>query len=60
MCHKQAMNNITEAEALQLMEILRTLKPFESVEIKRDDKGNLQYVHTKKEKYTFGEAALAH
>jgi hypothetical protein len=49
------MNKISEAEILQLIAILRDLKPYETVEIKRDDKGNLQYIHTKKEKYTFGE-----
>lgn len=42
------MNN---QEALQLLAIIKSLKPFETVEIKRDEKGNLVYIYTKKEKY---------
>lgn len=38
-------------EEAQLLAIIRNLKPFETVEIKRDEKGVLIYVYTKKERY---------
>ena len=40
-------------EEAQLLAIIRNLKPFETVEIKRDEKGNLIYIYTKKERYIF-------
>lgn len=46
-------------EELQLIQIIRDLKPFETVEIKRDEKGNLVYVYTRKERYIFLEHKLA-
>ena len=49
------MNN----EEQQLIQIIRDLKPFETVEIKRDEKGNLVYVYTKKERYIFLTHKLA-
>lgn len=52
------MNDISQEE-LQLLQIIRDLKPFENIEIKRDERGNLVYVYTKKEKYIFIAHKLA-
>lgn len=41
------------AEEYQLIHIIRDLKRFETVEIKRNEHGNLEYIYTKKEKYIF-------
>lgn len=41
------------AEEYQLIHILRDLKRFETVEIKRNESGTLEYIYTKKEKYIF-------
>lgn len=46
------MNDLNQEE-LQLIAIIRDLKPYENIEIKRDDKGNLTWVYTKKERYVF-------
>lgn len=40
-------------EEYQLLKIIKDLKPYENVEIKRDERGDLVYVYTHKEKYTF-------
>lgn len=43
------MNNPTQEE-LQLIQVVRDLKPFETVEIKLNEKGETQFIYTKKEK----------
>ena len=44
------MNNLTKEEA-QLLAILRDLKSFEMIEIKKDTDGNLVYTYTRKERH---------
>lgn len=40
----------------QILHILKDLKPFETIEIKRDERGNIVYIHTHKERHIlFGE-----
>lgn len=51
--------NKTSQEEEQLLQILRDLKPFETVEIKRNEQGQLIYIWTKKEKYIFLTNKLA-
>lgn len=46
------MNDLN-VEELSLIQIIRDLKPFETIEIKRDDKGSLIYVYTRKDRYIF-------
>lgn len=45
------MNNLSKEE-VQLITILRDLKPFEVIEIKVDENRNVIYTHTRKERYT--------
>ncbi len=46
---KQPMSN----EEAQLLQIIRDLKPYETIELKRDERGNIVYVYTRKDKYIF-------
>lgn len=40
-------------EEAALIEIVRNLKPFETIEIKMDDNGKIIYTYTKKERHIF-------
>lgn len=46
------MNKLTQEEQ-QLLTIIRDLKLFETIEIKRNEKDEVIYIYTKKEKYIF-------
>lgn len=40
-------------EEAALIEIVRNLKPYESIEIKMDENGKIVYTYTKKERHIF-------
>ena len=40
-------------DELALIEIVRNLKPYESIEIKMDENGKIVYTYTRKERHVF-------
>lgn len=48
--HKQPTNNLTPDELAMVM-IMRSLKPFEVLEFKLNESGDLIYTYTKKDRY---------
>lgn len=46
------MNDLSPDEA-HLIQIIRDLKQFETIELKRDDKAQIVYIFTQKNKFTF-------
>lgn len=41
------------SEEEQLLKIIRDLKTHETIELKRNERGEIVYVYTKKQKYIF-------
>lgn len=48
--HRQPMNDLTQDELSMIM-IMRSLKPFEVLEFKLNDAGDLVYTYTRKDRY---------
>lgn len=46
------MSKLTSEEE-QLIQIVRDLKVYETIELKRNEKGEIVYIFTKKEKHIF-------
>lgn len=47
------MNNQLTQEERSLLQIIKDLKPFEVIELKRNEQGEIVYIYTRKEKYIF-------
>lgn len=47
MNHTQVMNE----QEIQLIAVIRDLKPFETIEIKCDEEGKVIYTYTQKKRY---------
>lgn len=45
------MNNDITNDEMQMIMIMRSLRPFETLEFKLNDSGELVYVYTRKERY---------
>lgn len=50
---KLAMSNELSTEEFTLLQIIKDLKPFETIELKRNEQGEIVYVYTQKKKYIF-------